>query len=443
MSLSRRLSRPSHAIEAGALPALTAAVLFVLYWWTLAPSISELHDNVDSAELVAVASVSGVAHPPGSAIWLPLGRGALEAFTFLDEPAARTNLLSAICMAAAGGILALATVRWRPGTPGWAGALAGILAGLSPIVWAQGLVTEVLALQALLTALALWLAPDAAESRRWPAFALVLGLMAWNHPTGLALAVPLALACASRQLPPRRARLSSLAWFALPGVFSVVYLWVRSDASIAWGDTDSVRGIWDHLAGNIYQDAVDPSAAASGFPETLRRTFRQLPPPVWLLVATGSIAAAEVRPRLTIALGPACVLLMLFVSMYAATGRQDYLAPVVLVAAMMSAYGAQEAWAWLRGRLRSRAVALAAGLGLWGLVAVWGIINGDEVNRRGDTTLRDAAIALLEAAEPGATLSSQDDATTFSLWYAQVVLGVRQDVTIEDVRGLAPVIDGP
>ncbi len=445
MSLTRRLSRPPRlpgALEASALPLLTGALLFALYWWTLAPSISELHDNVDSAELVAVASVSGVAHPPGSAIWLPLGRGALEAFTFLDEPAARTNLLSAICMAAAGGFLALATVRWRPGTPGWAGAFAGILAGVSPLIWAQGLVTEVLALQALLTALALWLATDGTEGRRWPAFALVLGLMAWNHPTGLALAVPLAIACASRRLPPRRERLPSIALFILPGVFSVAYLWLRADASIAWGETDSVRGIWDHLAGNIYQDAVDPASVPAGLPETLRRTFRQLPPPVWLLVATGSLALGQVRPRLAIALGVACVLLLLFVSGYRATGRQDYLAPVVLVAAMTSAYGAQEAWEWLRVRLRSRAVVLAAAVGLWGLVAVWGAIGGDEVDRRGDTTLRDSAVALLEAAEPGATLSTQDDATTFSLWYAQVVLGVRPDVTIVDIRGLAPVVGG-
>lgn len=136
------------------------------------------------------------------------------------------------------------------------------------------------------------------------------------------------------------------------------------------------------------------------------------------------------------------MLLMLFVSMYSSTGRQDYLAPVVFVGAMMAAYGAQEAWDWLRGRLRSRAIVLAAAVGLWGLVGAWAAISGDEVNRRGDTTLRDAAVALLEGAEPGATLSSADDATTFSLWYAQVVLGVRQDVTIEDVRGLAPVIEG-
>lgn len=68
MSASRPFSGPPAALEAIALPLLTTLLLFVLYWWTLAPSISELHDNVDSAELVVIASVGKVAHPPGAAI---------------------------------------------------------------------------------------------------------------------------------------------------------------------------------------------------------------------------------------------------------------------------------------------------------------------------------------------------------------------------------------
>lgn len=424
----------------------TAILLLALYCWTLAPSISELHDNLDSAELVVVASVSGVAHPPGAAIWLPLGRGALEAFVFLDEPAARTNLLSALCMATAGGVLVLATPRWRPGMPGWAAALAGVLAGVAPIPWAQGIVTEVLALQALLTALALWLAPDAAEGRRWPAFALVLGLMAWNHPTGLAVAIPLAVACAWSMRPPRKAWPPTLAAFLLPGVFSVAYLWLRAGASIAWGDTGSVGGIWDHLSGRIYQDVIDLGGAPSSIPETLRRALRQLPPPAWLFVIPGAMAIAHTRPRLATALAASCAILVVFVSAYRATGRQDYLTPVVFIAAMLAAHGAAETWDWLRGRLDGRSVlrpiALVTAVAIIAIVGGWTWLNGDEVSRRGDTQIRDTAVALLRAAPPEAHLETSDDGDTFALWYAQVVLGERPDVTIEDTRGLAPVL-GP
>jgi hypothetical protein len=187
---------------------------------------------------------------------------------------------------------------------------------------------------------------------------------------------------------------------------------------------------------------IDPASAPVAIPETLRRTLRQLPPPAWLFVLTGALMLGRERPRLTLALAVASVLLVLFVSAYRATGRQDYLAPVVFIAAMVSAYGAQEGWEWLRARLQSGQIALAAAAGLWGLVAVWGALSGDEVSRRGDTALRDRAVAQLEAAPPGARLATADDADTFSLWYAQVVLGVRPDVTIEDIRGLAPVIGG-
>ncbi|MQC47466.1 MAG: DUF2723 domain-containing protein [Chloroflexi bacterium] len=425
-------------------PVATTFALLALYWWTLAPSIAELHDNVDSGELVAVANVLGVAHPPGAAIWLPLGRGAIEVFTFLEEPAKRTNLLSALSMAAACGLLASAVVRWQPGTPGWAAAAAGIIAGVAPIPWAQALVTEVLALQALLTALAIWLAPDAARGRRWPVFAFVLGLLAWNHPTGLALAVPLAAVCVVRGRPGKRAAARALLSFAVPGIYSVAYLWLRADAPIAWGDTGHIAGVWQHLSGQIYQGAIErsPSAVMYAVPETLRRTFAQLPVVAWLLVVPGSLVIARSRPALGGALAATCVILVIFVSAYRATGRQDYLTPLVFIAAMVSAYGAAEAWDWLRARLRTSSARAAAGAIVAGLVAVWVVFVGNQVSLRDDTTLCDAAVQLLQAQPPGATIQTQRDADTFSLWYAQVVLGERPDVTIHDIRGVAPILHG-
>jgi hypothetical protein len=425
-----------------AAPVLTGALLFVLYWWTLAPTISELHDNLDSAELVVVASVSGVAHPPGGAIWLPLGRLALDALPFIEEPAQRTNVLSAFCMATAGAVLASAALRWRRSTPAWAGILAGLMAGVAPITWAQGLVTEVLALQALLTALALWLAPDASEGRRWPAFALVLGLLSWNHPTGLALAVPLAGACLLRHRPSRSVTTRALAAFAIPGIWSVTYLWLRADAPIAWGDTDSVRGIWAHLSGDAYQGALDWSSVGASVPETLRRTFAQLPPPAWLLVTIGAATLGRARPALAAAVAVTCALIVVFVSAYRVTGRQDYLATITLIASLATAYGAVEAWAWLRRRLPTRAARLASAAIVWGLLGVWVVVVGDDVSRRGDTALRDAAVTLIRQQEPGAIIETTSDLDLFALWYAQVILGERPDVTIRQVSGIAPVIGG-
>ncbi len=431
------------------MPAGVGAFLLALYGWTVAPSIAELHDNVDSAELVTVASVTGIAHPPGSAIWVPLGRLALEVLAFLPEPALRTNLLSVACMAAAGGLVALAAHRWRPGTPAWACALAGLLAGLAPIPWAQALVTEVLALQALLTALALVLAVDAARGHSWPAFALVLGLLAWNHPVGLAVAAPLGVACLASARPPARTLAGAGALFLLPGAYTVAYLLLRADAPLAWGDTGTLRGAWGHLSGAAYQGVVErsPVAVAEAIPETLRRAVRQWPPLLWPLIPVGALAIARVRPALAGALGVAVVLLVVFVSAYRATGRQDYLAPVAVIGALAIAWGAVGAVEWARttslgAALRQRGTRLAAGTLAAGLLAVWLVVNGSDVSRRGDTALRDEAIAILAAAEPGATITSTRDERTFPLWYARVVLGERPDVTVIDTRGLAPVVPG-
>lgn len=417
-------------------------VLLLLYWWTVAPSISALHDNVDSAELAAVASVTGIAHPPGSAIWIPLGRGALDLLGFIEEPALRTNLLSAVCMAIAGALIAVAARRWVPGTPAWACGLGGLLAGLAPIPWAQALVTEVLALQALLTALALVLAVDAARGRAWAAFALALGLVAWNHPTGLAVALPLGIACLALARPRTRTLGVPLALFLLPGVYTVAYLLLRADAPLAWGDTSTLGGVWDHLSGAAYRDALerDPSAVLQAVPETLRRTARQIPPLAWPLLPVGALAVARSRPALAASLGVSVVLLVLFVSAYRATGRQDYLTPVAFAGALLVAWGMPPAVDWARRLLpqpppRAPTSAIAVGL-----LTLWLVVNGDEVSRRGDTALRDDAVAILAAAAPDAVIESDRDERTFPLWYARVVLGERPDVTVIDTRGLAPVV---
>lgn len=436
---ARRLS--SLAARAG-VPLAAGLVAFALYLATISPTIGVLHDNVDSAELVTVAAVWGVAHPPGSALWIPLGHAALAWLPFVPEPALRTNLLSAALMAGAVALLVVAARRWRPQTAPWAAALAGLLGGLAPLVWAQAIVTEVLALQALLTALALVLAVDAVAGRRWTWFALVLGLLAWNHPTGLALALPLATAALLRARPRRGTVARAAIAFLLPALYTVVYLVLRADAPVAWGHTASAGGLWEHLSGAAYRGVIErsPAAIAAGIPHALRLSLRQIPPPLWPLLPAGALLLARARPLLAAALALAVALLVTFVAAYRASGREDYLAPVVFAAALCAAWGSEALWAWLRPRLPERSTVLALAAGAAGLLVVWAAVSGTQVSLRGHTALRDEARARLAAAAPGATIETARDAETFPLWYARVVLGDRPDVTVRDVRGLAPVI---
>ena len=426
------------------MPALAGVIALGFYLLTISPSIGMLHDNVDSAELVVVASRLGIAHPPGSAIWMPLGWAALRALSFIPEPALRTNLLSASMMAGAVAALAVAAGRWRPETPPWIGALAGLLGGLAPLVWAQAIVTEVLALQALLSALALVLVVDATAGRRWMAFALVLGLLVWNHPTGLALAAPLAGAALVRSRPGRGAWPRVIAAFAAPGIYTVAYLLLRADAPIAWGDTGTPAGAWAHLSGATYQHVTDLSIEnlRSGLPSSLRASLAQVPPLLWPLMPAGALLVARARPLLAGALGVTAVLLVVFVTAYRATGHEDYLATVVLAEALLAAWGVEACWDWLQPRVPDGSTRLALAIGAVGLVTVWGAYAGTRVTLRADTRLLDAARATLAAAPPDATLETNADTETFPLWYAQAILGDRPDVTIRDVRGVAPVLRG-
>lgn len=423
------------------LSALVAGlILGALYGWTVGPTIGVLHGTVDSAELVSVAAVLGVAHPSGEALWLPLGRLALGVVP-VTEPALRTNLLSVVLMALAAALVCVAARRWRPETPWWGAASAGLFFGLAPVVWAQATVTEVYALQAVLAALALVLGAAAAEGRRWRAFAFVLGLLVTGHLTGLALAIPLVVAALAGS---RRLRAREAAWcaglFLLPMAYSVAYLWLRADAVIAWGDTGSLQGLADHFLGATYRDALErsPRAVMSAIPETVRSALRQLPPPAWLLLVPGAFALTRTRGALALVLGVWCVLLTVFTSAYLVSGREDYLQGTTMALALVAGWGAVSAWDWAAQRLGDRGARTALGFIVGGLFALWAVWVGHDVSRRGDTTLVEEARAALAGVPEHGRVDTFDDRQTFPLWYVTTVLREREDVTVVDVRAVAP-----
>lgn len=419
---------------------VVALVLGSLYGWTVAPTIAVLHDTVDSAELVSVAAVLGVAHPSGEAIWLTFGRLAL-AVVPAQEPALRTNLLSVGLMTLAGALVAVAARRWRPETPWWGAASAGLLFGFAPVVWAQAIVTEVYALQAALAALALVLGASASEGRRWRAFAFVLGLLVASHLTALALAVPLAVAAL---VGSRRLRAREVAWctglFLLPTLYCVAYLWLRADAAIAWGDTGSLRGLADHLVGGTYRDAVErsPRVVMAAVPETVRSALRQLPVPAWPLLVPGMFALARARAALALVLGVWSLLLTLFISAYLAAGREDYLQGTTMALALVAGWGCVSVWDWASKHVAGRGARLGLGLVIAGLFGWWAVWVGHDVSLRGDTTLVSEARATLAGVPEHGRVDTFRDRETFPLWYVTTVLHERADVTVVDVRLIAP-----
>ena len=423
---------------------LVALILGALYGWTVAPSIAELHGTVDSAELVSVAAVLGVAHPTGEALWLPLGRAALGLVP-ADEPALRTNLLSVGLMALAAALVAVAAHRWRPQTPWWGATTAGLLFGLAPVVWAQAIVTEVYALQAVLAALALVIGADALEGQRWRTFAFVLGLLVASHLGGLVLAAPLFVVALSG---PRRPRRREAVWcalfFVLPMLYCAAYLWLRADAAIAWGQTGTLRGLFDHLSGARYRESLDLSLEpmVAGVPETVRRALQQLPVYVWPLLIPGAVSLAQARMRLALVLLTWVTVLTLFASGSPASDREDYLQGTAMALALVAGWGMTATGDWVASRLPDQGARRGLGVIVAGVLAAWAIWVGHDVSLRGDTSVLDDARARLAQQPEFERLLTDTDQQTFPLWYVTIVLHERSDITIVDVRNIAPVV-GP
>jgi 4-amino-4-deoxy-L-arabinose transferase-like glycosyltransferase len=230
-----------------------------------------------------------------------------------------------------------------------------------------------------------------------------------------------------------------VAWFLLPFVYTVAYLWLRADAAIAWGHTNHVRGLIDHLGGAPYRKALhlSPRTVIDALPVTVREALDQLPLPAWLLLIPGAFSVGRTRTSLALVLFVWSGLLAVFISVYRVNGREDYLQGITMVLALVVGWGSVEAWDWVAARL-DRSARTGLGAVVAGLIAVWAVWVGHDVSLRGDTSLLEEARARLVDVPEFALIYTERDDETFPLWYVTTVLHERSDVTIVDLRQGAP-----
>src|SRR5216110_834787 len=93
--------RPSYRAAA-----IAAALVFVLYLITLAPSTAMW----DTSEYIAAAYTMGLPHPPGNPFFIILGR-VFSLLPIAGTVAARINVLAAICSAISAGLWFLVAER--------------------------------------------------------------------------------------------------------------------------------------------------------------------------------------------------------------------------------------------------------------------------------------------------------------------------------------------
>jgi hypothetical protein len=431
-------------------PVLAFLVFVALYGATLTPSVA----GGDSGELAAAALTGGVPHPSGYPLFALLAR--LFAALPLGHTAIwRINLLSAVSMAAASGLLCAAVQVWTRNAA--AGLMAAALFGTSPVVWSNATSTEVFGLNALCIAVAIYLWSRIERTcSRFDVYGLlfVCGLGMCNHHAFAFVGAPLALRSlwiARDDLGPRGVGLALA--LGLLGLLPYAYLVPASasKAAVSWGDTMTIDGLVAHVLRQAYgtfsmgRPTEDQVFVARGtFWPTLWRIWGDaVPRLLWvgpLLALAGLFLGLKnraTRPMTSVLLFVSLFYGLTFSSLSnLSTSRPLYLSVLGrfciesdLLMAMASGLGLAAvvrllgghppaARPWMRWSPLVAAAAFALGVNL----------HARQANGRSNTVLRDFVTTAFASVPPRAIVLTGGDEITNSAFYLHEVEKLRPDV---------------
>ncbi len=435
----------------GLVPVATAAAAalcsLALYVYTMPPTITWWFGGADSAELAAAVGRHGVPHPTGYPLFLMLGQAATR-LPFGDV-AARINAMNALfaSLAVGGIVLIVSTVSGGMGGRG-SRAIAALLAAMavatSSLFWSQAIIGEVYALHVALTVATciVWVRPRVHPAMR----GAIHGLALANHLTSV---IPLVAALVAFTPPwrrweheQRRAILPFLLGLgAMLTIYAILPLRAVQDPPINWGDPDSPGRLLAHVTGQQYRHLFTPADLTGSLRRIAalsRFVLGDLPP--WMLpaAALGMWRIQRDRPDHARFTGLIAAGVMLFAGMYRAPDRNAYLLPLYVVLSIWSGVGllvaAGAVTRWRGGGAGSRLLVAAAAVATVAALIVWAVGAGKRVNLHDDDSAVVFARTTLMSLPPDATYASARDDVSFALWYAQFVLGVRQDVHVVDLR---------
>ena len=448
---------------------------------TLAPSVTLW----DSGEFLAAIHSLGIPHPPGTPLYILIGKVWSMMLASVFGFARAINLLSAVSTAFGCGILTSLFAKWTE--DGVAGIAAGITAGLMSTLWLNATETEVYALAFLAGCLILWSADNAGinSDARWALLSAYLAGLGWTlHLTAL-LVVPSAIllvfstgdgyfavpvgrryADGRREAHSFSKLLRAAVFVVLVGMSCVLFLYIRAahDPAINQGNPSTfgrfidvlmrhqyaVPGLWPRQApvylqmGNVveYADWQFAKGLAPEAPPSWWRT------PITVLYALvglyGSIAHRTANRRSWRAL-----LLLFLVTTVGVVIYLNLKAGPSFGAGILPPTAQHEArerdyfffwafavwglWAGYGAAVLARMLMTPFNLVLALLPILPALFNWGAVDRRTDPVEEKARVDgadMLAKVPPSGVMLSLGDNDTYPLWYLQQVEGTRRDVTI-------------
>jgi hypothetical protein len=342
-------------------PIAVAVVAFVLARAAMLPGVWFW----DTAEAQTVGPLLGVMHPTGFPAYVVLGWLASIVFAPFGEPAFRMNLLSAVLVAAS--VATAVVVARRLGVPLLVAAAAGLGLATTPIVWKIGTHADAHSLHLAVIALVSLLLIDwelrmrgaresgevveRAADRRLVAAAALFGVALANHQLSLLLipAFGLGVLLVDRHLLRRRSFVAT-AMGACVLVALVIYLELPLRAGpfrapLVYGHPETLDGfLYVVLAEQFRGSFMNPLIDVVGTLLKLLILWWDQLGPLLVLLPFGFLATWRLVPGYALASGLGTLITVLFATVYDnADIRRYYLVPVFF------------AWSWL------------AALGGWGV----------------------------------------------------------------------------
>jgi hypothetical protein len=406
------------------------------YGRTIAPGLSWANGGTDGGDLITAAAVHGIPHPGGYPTYLSF------AWLFQQIPvgslAFRTNLLSAICMTLAVLVLFYTCRRLFEANPfsnpsAWAAAL---IFGISPLVWSQAVITEVYALQALFTTVILLQAFSGSKSRINDfSRGLVMGLAMGNHLTTLFL-IPLLLWDGKTFCPDLTRRLPKMILGVFTGglIYLLLPIWALGNPPINWGNPVTLKGFFVLVSGEIYQSnftlvySIDRLRGLAG-------QFREQFGLAGLAIGIFYLLGGWAQVKKTLPLVWVFLVYCIFAIVYGSFDSFVYLIPSIMAFSIWIGFGLQEMTQFVVSRWRSGWIAIIIIILVASGIQI--IQTAPKVDASKDQRAEVFGRTILKTLPHNAMIFTEDDESTFALWYFHHALKLREDISIV-VKGLLP-----
>jgi hypothetical protein len=411
------------------LPTVLIVILGLVYGMTLAPGLSWANGGVDGGDLITAVAINGVPHPTGYPLYLLLAK----IFQWLPAGnlAFRTNLLSAVCTIFA-ALLVYQTILYfkKEEKYGCISAIsAALMFGLSPLVWSQAVITEVYGLQSLL-AIGILYQTVRMGNKPYEDFlrGLLFGLALGNHITTIFL-LPLLLLDKEEFQISSRSHLLTRVFGLLVGasVYLILPFRAMNQPVINWFNPVTFESFYQLVSGSLYQSyfsasyVIDRARAWAGI---LIENF-SIPA---VVIGIYTLLDRESNKRFKLLVAWIFLVYGLFALFYASYDSYVYLIQTMLAFSLWIGLSIDRFISYVIDRWHNVGWILFPFLILFFIFRINYVIP--KVNASKDDRAELFGQLVFDTVPENAMIFTNDDHTTFALWYFHFAAEKRLDINV-------------